>query len=359
VASTSAVSLAYGQVSQLHENIKDRETFSAEIAVDNFRDVPGNELLTGLRGKDVLIVFVESYGRVALEDPAFSKQISALLDDGSRRLRSAGFSSRSAYLTSPTFGAASWLAHSSLQSGLWVDSQQRYNQLLTNQRVTLTSAFGSAGWRTVFDVPANTHDWPEGAAFYAFDHLYDSRNVGYQGPKFGYATMPDQYTLSVFRRLELARSDRRPVMAEIDLVSSHHPWTPLPRLVDWARVGDGSVFDAMAEGGPADNGVGDADNVRALYRRSIEYSLSTVVSFLETYPDPNLVLVVVGDHQPHSYVSGDGAGHDVPISIIGHDPAVMDRIATWGWQSGMRPDPEAPVMRMDSFRDRFLTAFGG
>ena len=32
-----------------------------------------------------------------------------------------------------------------------------------------------AGWRTVFDVPANTQDWPEGAAFYRFDQLYDSR----------------------------------------------------------------------------------------------------------------------------------------------------------------------------------------
>lgn len=357
VASTSAASLAYGQVSQLRDNIKDRKTFAAEIAVDDFRNVPADDLLTRLRGKDVLLVFVESYGRVAVEDPAFSKHINPLLDDGSRRLRSAGFSSRSAYLTSPTFGAASWLAHSTLQSGLWVDSQQRYNQLLTNERVTLTSAFGSAGWRTVFDVPANTHDWPEGAAFYSFDELYDSRNVGYVGPKFGYATMPDQYTLSAFRRLELAQPDRKPVMAEIDLVSSHHPWTPLPRLVDWTSLGNGSVFDAMAEGGSDDAG-GDSDSVRALYRRSIEYSLNTVVSFVEEYPDPNLVLVVVGDHQPHSYVSGDEAGHDVPISIIAHDPAVVDQISGWGWEPGMSPGPEAPVLRMDSFRDRFLTAFG-
>ena len=33
-------------------------------------DAPAADLLTGLRGKDVLVVFVESYGRVALEDPA-------------------------------------------------------------------------------------------------------------------------------------------------------------------------------------------------------------------------------------------------------------------------------------------------
>ena len=75
---------------------------------------------------------------------------------GRRRLRAAGYSARSAFLTSPTFGAASWLAHATLQSGLWVDSERRYDQLLDADRLTLTDAFGGAGWRTVFDVPANT-----------------------------------------------------------------------------------------------------------------------------------------------------------------------------------------------------------
>ena len=39
-------------------------------------------------------------------------------------------------------------------------------------------------------------------------HVYDSRNVGYRGPRFGYPTMPDQYTLDAFHRLELAPADR-------------------------------------------------------------------------------------------------------------------------------------------------------
>ncbi len=68
--------------------------------------------------------------------------------------------------------------------------------------------------------------------------------------------------------------------------------------------------------------------------------------------------IVVGDHQPATVVSGEDASHDVPITVIAHDPAVLDRISSWGWQSGMRPDPEAPVWPMDEFRDRFLTAYG-
>ena len=86
-----------------------------------------------------------------------------------------------------------------------MDSQQRYDVLVTSHRWTLSHAFARAGWRTVGDVPANTHDWPQGA-FYGYDQFYDSRNVGYAGPRFGYPTMPDQYTLDAFHRLELART---------------------------------------------------------------------------------------------------------------------------------------------------------
>jgi hypothetical protein len=85
--------------------------------------------------------------------------------------------------------------------------------------------------------------------------------------------------------------------------------------------------------------------------------MNALVSFVQTYPDPNLVLVVLGDHQPSTIVSGDGAGHDVPVSVIAHDPSVLARVSGWGWQDGLRPAPDAPVWRMDAFRDRFLAAF--
>ena len=48
----------------------------------------------------------------------------------------------------------------------------------------------------------------------------------------------------------------------------------------------------------------------------------------------------------------------MPISVIADDPEVMDQTAGWGWQAGMSPSPRAPVWLMDTFRDRFLTAFG-
>jgi hypothetical protein len=150
-------------------------------------------------------------------------------------------------------------------------------------------------------------------------------------------------------------------MAEVDLVSSHGPWAPLPRMVDWDAVGDGSVFaDMPAQGQSPDDLAGDPDKTKAAYGQSIQYSMSTLISYVETFHkgDEDLVVIAVGDHQPATVVSGANASRDVPITIIAHDRKVMDRIASWGWQPGMLPNPDAPVWPMDAFRNRFLTAYG-
>jgi hypothetical protein len=208
-------------------------------------------------------------------------------------------------------------------------------------------------------IPANRSDWPGGKAFYGYDQVYDSRTLGYAGEGWGYAPMPDQFTLSAFDRLELARRDRPPVMAEIDLVTSHIPWAPLPRMVEWDAIGDGSIFLQQAgKATPREVVWQTPEGVRTAYGQSIAYSLNSVVSFLDGTHERNLVAVVLGDHQPVSIVSGDHASHDVPVSVISRDSSVIDRVASWGWASGLRPRPDAPVWPMDRFRDRFLTAFG-
>jgi phosphatidylglycerophosphate synthase len=362
VASTSAAALTVDEVKLVRADIADSHAFAADIRRDSAADYAAADqrtLLSGLAGKDVLLVFVESYGRVAVDGTSYSPGIDRVLDDGTKELAAAGYRSQSAFLTSPTFGAGSWLAHSTLQTGLWVDSQRRYSELLGAKRHTLTSLFGDAGWRTVFTVPADTKDWPEGKDFYGFEQYYDSRNVGYQGPKFGYAPIPDQYTLEDFRRRELAPTPRKPVMAEIDLVSSHHPWTPLPSLLGWDQVGDGSAYDVMPQTPTSAEVLKDPAKVKEMYGKSVEYTWQALTSFLTTYKDPNLVVVALGDHQPHSYVSGQHVGHDVPVTVIAQDPKVMARIAGWGWQDGLRPAADASVWRMDTFRNRFLSAFDG
>lgn len=352
MASTDAIDYAYKQVSEIPQGYRDKREFAEAASEDPLSTVPGDQLLTTLAGKDVLFVFVESYGRVALENPEISGDIQQLLDEEDERLNDEGFNARSAYLTSPSFGGISWLAHATFQSGLWADSNPRYDVLVASERLTLSHAFKRAGWRTVANVPANVADWDR-QDFYDYDKLYDSRNVGYEGPKFGYAPIPDQYTLETFQRLELEEADRDPVMAEIDLVSSHGPWAPLPSLVDPDTIGDGSLYNDMPQG-PTPV---DAATSRAAYTASIAYSLASVFSFMERHADDDTVLVMLGDHQPSTIVSGTESGNDVPISIVARDPAVLEQISSWGWDEGLSPGEEAPVTRMDDFRDTFLGAF--
>jgi phosphatidylglycerophosphate synthase len=358
VASSSAAALAVDQVQSVQASLADRGVLAREIREDRFRATPDDRLLAGLRGKDVLLVFVESYGRVAVQDSSFSPRIDALLERSTAQLRDAGFSSRSAFLTSPTFGGLSWLAHSTLQSGLRVDGQRRYDQLVKNDRLTLTRAFKRGGWRAVGAMPANHRAWPEGSSFYGYDQIYDRRNLGYRGPDFGLPPMPDQYTLLALQRRELAAPDRRPLFAEVDLISSHAPWTRIPRLISWNAVGDGSIFSRIpAEESTSAKLFGDAKRARAAYGHSIEYSLSALFSFVQSYGDKNLVVVMLGDHQPATLVTGQGASRDVPISVIARDPKVIDQIGGWRWQDGLLPSPHAPVWPMASFRDRFFGAF--
>ncbi len=249
----------------------------SEIADDDFRDVPGKRLLTGLRGKDVLLVFVESYGRVAVQDSDFSP--------GDRR--------RARRRHRPAAGGGVLLA-------------QRVPHLTDVRRGQLAGALhaavGAVGRQPAALQPArpgrpdHPHQRvPSGPAGGPCSTYPRSRTTGRRARR---STASTSSTTSRTSRTPARSSatptcptstpstpsagsswrprDRQPVMAEIDLESSHHPWAPLPRMVDWHELGDGSVFDGMPEEGEsAEEVFRDPDDVRNAYGESIEYSLNT------------------------------------------------------------------------------------
>jgi phosphatidylglycerophosphate synthase len=194
IASASETSLAVAQVRATQAALADPRIFGQAIhSPDPEATIPASGLLTGLRGKDVLIVFVESYGQVAVQGTSFSPGVDAVLRQQQGMLASAGWSTESAWAGSPTAGGVSWLAHSTLQSGLWVNSQQRYDELIASQRFTLSDAFNKAGWHTVLDDPEDT-PWATAKTFYHYAQVYNRSNVGYHGPSFSYSAMPPPAT---------------------------------------------------------------------------------------------------------------------------------------------------------------------
>lgn len=338
-------------------SLDDLRRFRGIAAEDPRAAIAADRLLAGLRGRDVIVAFVESYGRTVLDDPRYAPAVTSVLERGDDTLAALGIGVRSGFLASPTVGGMSWLAHATALSGLAVDNQRRHDSLMTSERMTLNRAFGKAGWRTVAIMPAITMAWPEGA-FYGYDEVYDADGLGYRGKPFNWVTMPDQFTWHALDRLELTAADRPPVMAEMALISSHAPWTPVPQLIPWEYIGNGSVFNDMATSGdPPEVVWKDPDRVRLQYRRSIEYALETMVSYAARADMRRTVIVVLGDHQPAPLVTGEDAGRDVPVHILSADPAILDAIAAWGFTPSLIPAADAPVWPMQDVRDRLIDAF--
>ena len=169
--------------------------------------------------------------------------------------------------------------------------------------------------------------------------------------------MPDQYVLSALQRLELAKRHRPPLFAEVDLISSHAPWTRIPRLIPWDDVGDGSIFHRVPSGG--------VHAGRALRRLQAGPRRLRPLDRVHDEHD-RLVRAALRRRQDRGRPPGRPSARD-DRHRPGRQPRrarsrsspttrrCMDQIAGWGWQDGLRPSPQAPVWPMSAFRDRFLT----
>jgi hypothetical protein len=318
----------------------------------------GQGLFQAVAGKDIVLIFVESYGRSAIEDPRYAGVSGPRLQSVEEELNAAGLLSASAWVTSPTVGGLSWLAHGTLLSGLWIDSQARYDRLMRSGQPSLNRLFAEAGWKTAAVMPAITMDWPD-AAYYGYNQILPAAGLGYRGKPFNWVTMPDQYTLSAFERLVRGpdRESGKPVMAEIALISSHAPWTPVAHIIDWDNVGDGSVFDEQAVSGDPPSVVwSDPERVRRQYIATIDYSLQTLGSYMARF-GKDTVFVVLGDHQPAAIVTGPNASRAVPLHVVSGDAALIAQFEALGFSSGMMPASVAREWGMDEMRQVLIDRF--
>ncbi|MFN3970207.1 MAG: sulfatase-like hydrolase/transferase [Gemmobacter sp.] len=347
--------VAVERVGLYRRTLADLADFRHAAATDPLADRAG--LMDLLAGRDVLVIFVESYGRASLDNPLYAPTHRATLAQAGADLAAAGLETRSGSLRSPIVGGQSWLAHATFAAGLGVGNQTRHGALLASDRLTLWQIARDAGYHTLAVMPAITLPWPERARL-GFDTLLDRDAMGYAGRPFNWVTMPDQFTLARFRD-RLPPAAPRPIFAQIALISSHAPWVPVPQMIPWEEVGDGRAFDAMAATGDAPEVVWrDPDRVRDQYRQALDYALQSVFGFaaqeaaLRGAEAP--LLVVLGDHPAAAFVAQTGGDH-VPLHLIG-PPEALAPFDSWGLAPGLLPGPEAPVRPMEEFRDLFVAA---
>ena len=345
------------RVRLIAQSIADISRFETELAAPLNWTGTQSAALEAMRGRDLVVIFVESYGRSAIEDDRYAPLIRPRLGGIDRQLDEAGLSAVSGWLTSPTAGGLSWLAHATMLSGLTIGNQARYDRLMRSERQSLNRLFSEAGWQSVAIMPAITRDWPE-SRWYGYDRLLSAGELGYRGLPFNWVTMPDQYTLSAFERLirQRAHTAGKAVMAEIALISSHAPWTPVPEAVAWEAVGDGAIFTAQALAGDTPAKLwADPDRVRDHYIKTIDYSLEILGDYLTRFAGDG-VFVILGDHQPAAIVTGANASRAVPVHVVTRDRRLIERLRQQDFGPSMLPAATQAERPMAELGQRLLAA---
>jgi hypothetical protein len=311
---------------------------------------------SALAGSDVLVVFMESYGSVTYDRPEFLQALVPVRERLAAAIHETGRDVVSAFVSSPTFGGSSVLAHLSLLSGIEVRDLDRYALLMTQNRPTLVSVLKSAGYRALAVMPGLRQSWPEGA-FYRFDQIYGATQLDYRGPEFGWWRIPDQFTLAALDSLEMQRRPRAPLFVFFPTISTHMPFRPTPPLQpDWKRVLSAQPFDAESLQRSLAQ-TPDWTDMGKSYVSSVQYFLDIVASYLRERADDNFVLVILGDHQPAANVSGEGASWDVPVHVITGHPGILESLQANGFRPGLVPARPA-AGPMSELALWLLAAFG-
>jgi hypothetical protein len=307
--------------------------------------------LGAIDGADTFAIFFESYGAVVFETPRFYAAVAAEFARFDEFLTRSGWRAASAFVESPTYGGASWLAHATLLSGRWITREADYRLFLAAPSETLSDRFRAAGYRTIGLFPGIKLDWPEGEAL-GFDRILDARGLAYRGPAFGWWTIPDQYSLEVLNQREITRPARKPLFVAFASIMSHWPFGPTPPYEpDWSRVTGATPFapDALARAMAAR----PLEDLTAAYLRTIAHNLRLLRGFLAERAPANALILVTGDHQPPAIVGGNAASWSVPVHVFTRDATIADRFIQAGFKSGLRPK-RPTLTRMDGLNRLLL-----
>ncbi|MET0385614.1 MAG: hypothetical protein ABW321_06630 [Polyangiales bacterium] len=319
------------------------------------RTYDGYRSLQLARKPDVYLLMLEAYGEVlATWDMAPAYRV--LMARVEARLAAAGYSSRSVYSHAPVHGGTSWFSISSVHTGMRIDRPTAYDALvLLGPRVpSITGFFREHGYGTYALMPGNTHH--KGLYMrdtFAHDVMVDGPALGYEGPQYGFGVIPDQYAIGVMRERYLPRA-AAPRYVFYMCVTTHFPWDSLPPYVrDFhdLSTGGGEPSDVDASWPAIPEAASIGSPLRQAYFRSIAYEWRLLVEWLEHEPARDVVVAILGDHQPRleTDVPG-GVNLRTPLHVLARDPAFVERFAEQGFQPGMYADPQrGPSLRHEGF----------
>lgn len=317
--------------------------------------------LAHLRGADVYVVFIESYGACILRDPERRAQLESWSAEWTERLEQHGFHMATGLAFPSVRGGNSSMAHAEFMSGTPVRTRRTFDRLLASDVRSLPGFFRDAGYRAINVQPGMPRAWDEGS-FFGFTEDVFQPQLPYAGRAYHWGTMPDQYALAYFLHEYVVPSDK-PVFAQYVSVTSHAPFSMIPpNIADWKAAATSEPYEAP----PAhDFGIGWLDysghpELADAYMESIRYSLDTTFAFLCELPRDSIAFVL-GDHQPPQVGEFQEAdlSFDVPVHVVAKDPRVTGAVETFGFRSGFLPDLEFGSFPTYRILSLFLETFSG
>lgn len=313
--------------------------------------------LLAVRGMDVHVLFLESYGAVAFDDEGFRAALAGPREALAGAIAASGRAVVSAFVRSPTFGGASDLAHLGFLSGIDLSDPLRHDLLLASDRPTLASFFRARGYEAHGVYPALSWAWPE-SAFYRYTRLVDGPQLAYHGPAFGYWRIPDQFAMARYEAMYPVHADSPPRFLLFATMSTHAPFRPVPPYQrDWARLLDETPFDPDEAARALAEGTGWHD-LRPAYARVLDYQYRWLAGHVARPRRRDAVMVLIGDHQPLGSVSGPGARWDVPVHVIAPPGPLLEALLARGFRPGLEPAPRS-LGGMHELAPILLEAFDG
>lgn len=303
--------------------------------------------LAKLDHQNVLLITVESYGETVISREDHARQMLPAYRQFEAELRPEGFFFASKLLESSTFGGFSWMAHTTIGTGVRTTDQAEHQFVHEQMPRTIVHAFRDAGYRTTAIQPA-TMRLPKGPHTFPYDAKYYNWNFGYEGPAFSWAPMTDQFVMDFTRRNVIERQ-HGPHFIWYMLVSAHGPWNLQPTYIDdWSKIGTGRIYNDLR---PVRFPTSWTNLERAgrAYMRSILYDFRVLRKYIKEFVKDDTLLIIWGDHQPVAEVTKTTAEHGVVFHVVSRRKAFIDAFVRRGYTPGMTPERKPPYPGLETF----------
>jgi len=306
---------------------------------------------------DVLLLLVESYGRLMFTNQDLKTEHLARLTAMEAKLGAAGWHGVSALSRSTVSGGRSWLAEASILLGTPVMHEAVFQHLTANtgRLPNLVSFLDKQGYQTIL-LAAADRERPgiKAANPYRYQHYVDYATLKYRGRPYGWGIVPDQFSLG-FAQERLLDKAKGPVFLNAHLMTSHAPWKEIPPLVDdWHTLnaiptvtpvepetkGSTVVLRGLrryqrGSGQKAWYMGGLNDTLRRDYGNAIDYELTLITDFLSARTR-DAIVIVMGDHQP-PVIPKRFDKFDVPVHVFARDPGLLKEFRRQGYAPGLVP----------------------